>query len=207
MSGHAIIINLGSFVPFVFTFNPEEVSTDKDINYHEAPNIGGSSRKLYFTGFSNKILKFAIRCIDMEDPFGVLKEISYFEALREPDMGILGISNLFGGNENYPPPQVLFGFGTGSLVPLIWDVTDIGIKGSYFHAGKVRGILGIPKVVDIDIELTLDEDNKLYKASKIARSAGVIYASVMSIAREVKTHSDNGRKEQPGFFNIFDLDF
>ena len=206
MSGHGIIVNNDTKLPFTFTYNPEEINSDKDINYFEAPNIGGSHHRMYFTGFSNKKISFNLRCIDMEDPAGVTKEIAFFEALSEPSPDVTGLVSSFFGNENYPPPKVLFGFGIGSIAPLMWDVVDIGIKASYFHSGEVRGVIGIPKVVDFSIELSLDEEDPLYKMNKIAKKAAQVYASSMSIAREAKHKSDGSRKEQPGLFSVLDLE-
>lgn len=201
-NGHGIMINMGSYLPFVFTFNPLEVETTRTINYEESPNIGGSHHELFFTGFSNKEASFDIICIDMEDPMGVNKEIAYFEALRSPDPELLGIAGSFFGNDNYPPPQVLFNFGTGSIMPLMWDVTDISIQTSLFYAGHIRGVYGIPKRVDIGIKLSLDQDNVLYKSDQIFKKVQQIQGSVMSVMREGFTKKNNTRQEQPGIWKL-----
>lgn len=206
MSGHGIIVNADTNLPFTFTYNPEDLSSDKDINYFETPNIGGSHHVMFFTGFSNKKIRFNIRTIDMESPSGVISDIAFFEALNEPSPGLLGIAGSFFGNENYPPPKVLFSFGIGSLVPLMWDVIDIGIKSSYFHAGKIRGVIGIPKVADISIELALDEEHPLYKVTQISKKASQVYASAISIAKEIKHNSEGKRKEQAGLYSVLDLE-
>jgi hypothetical protein len=197
--GHGIIINLNTFLPFVFTYNPESVESKKKINYFMAPNIGGSFHEKFFTGFDNKTVNFNLRCVDMESPIGVSDEIAYFESLRQPAPGILDIASAFDGNENYPPPQVLFQFGV-SFVPLVWDVNSINIKASKFFDGHLRGLMGIPRMADISIELSLDEDNILYRVQRIADLALSITGSVESVAREIIHKIDNTRKEQPGIF-------
>jgi len=196
--GHGIIVNLSSYLPFVFTYNPSEVSTTKKINYFSAPNIGGSHHKEFFTGFDNKTTSFNLICIDNEGILGVTEEMAFFEALRQPDPGLLGLVGAFSGNENYPPPQVLFNFGTGSLVPLVWTVKNVGIKASQFHGGQVRGLLGVPRRADISISLSLDEDNILNKANQVALKAAQIAGSIESITRETIARVNGKRREKPG---------
>ena len=197
--GHGIIINMSSWSPFIFTFNPEQIDTNKKITYAIAPNIGGASKKKYFSGFDAKEVKFKLICIDMEGPTGVMEEIAFFEQLREPDPGPFGGWGLTYGNENYPPPQVLFQYGI-SYIPLVWNVEDISINETHFYAGHVRGIIGIPKKCEIDISLSLDEDHVLNKANQIAKKAETYMASVESIAREVLHKVKGTRKEMPGMF-------
>lgn len=205
--GHGFIVNLGSYLPFIFTYNPTEVTTEKDINYFEAPNVGGSHHKMYFTGFSNKKASFTLDCIDMENPFGVLDQIAYFECLREPDAGLLGIAGSFFGNENYPPPQVLFNFGTGAIVPLVWDVGNIDITASLFYAGKIRGVMGIPKRAIVSCEFILDENSILFKANQIAKKMLQITGSALSMTKEVVHQTKGKRKEQTGILPNIDLEW
>jgi len=198
--GHGIIVNMSSKMPFVFTFNPESIETNKKINYAVAPNIGGASKKRYFSGFEAKEVSFKIVCLDMESPLGVTAEIAFFEQLREPDPGLLGGWGMTYGNENFPPPQVLFQFGV-SLVPLVWDVLDIKISEDHFKAGVATGILGIPKKADISISLGLVEDHPLNKANQIAKKAEAIAGASLSIARESLYKFRGVRKEQPKIYS------
>ena len=163
--GHAIIVSVPAFAPFIFQFNPETIESEKKINYAVAPNIGGAYKKKYFSGFDSKEISFTITCVDKTSATGVMTEISYFEHLREPDPGILGGWGLVYGNENYPPPQVIFQFGVG-YAPLFWEVLDVSITESHFHSGHVRGILGYPKMAVIDITLSLIEDHILIKQTR-----------------------------------------
>ena len=191
--GHALMLNMRSYLPFVLTINPEEISTSKNINYVVAPNIGGASKKRYFAGFDAKEVSLDIKCIDMQHPLGVTGAISYFDQLRNPDPGIFGtISQVF-GNENYPPPQIMYQFGV-SMIPLIWDVLSVQIVASHFFDDKIRGVIGIPKQALISLQLALVEDSVLNKANKIAEAASQISGSVNSILRE-GLHRKLGRKK------------
>lgn len=194
--GHGIIINLSTSLPFIFTHNPIEISTQKKINYFEAPNIGGSSHKKFFTGFGNKQITASLICINKESPVGVSNEIAYFEALREPDLSLKDVFSFSGGNENYPPPQILWTFGTGSLVPLVYYVDDVSIKTSMIMDGPVTGVIGIPRRADITLQLSLDEDNVLNKANRMAQKAASIIASVESVVRDVKSRMSGGKREK-----------
>jgi hypothetical protein len=198
--GHGIIINLSNWLPFIFTYNPESIDSKKVINYAIAPNIGGAYKRRYFSGFESKEINFTLVCVDMESPDGVNQEISYFEQLREPDPGPFGVANSFYGNANFPPPKVLFQYGI-SYVPLYWDVLSIDINESHFHAGTIRGVLGIPKKCEIDIKLALDESSALNKANQIAKKAEMFAASAKSITRETLHQTRNVRKELPGIFS------
>jgi hypothetical protein len=204
--GHAIILNASSWAPFVFQFNPESIDSEKTINYAVAPNIGGAYKKKYFAGFDAKEISFQIICFDKVSPAGVMPIIAYFEQLREPDPGLFGGWGLTYGNVNYPPPRVLFQFGVG-YAPLFWDVVSVKIKEDHFHAGHIRGVLGYPKRCEIDISLSLVEDDVFNQANQIAKKAAMYIASADSIAREVYHKVKNTRKESPGIAIKMDKDW
>ena len=193
MNGHGLIINLSNYAPFIFMFNPTEVSSTKKINYVSVPNIGGSHKKKYFTGFDTKEISFKIVLIDKESTFGVKPQISYFEQLRNPDPGYqqFGVAGSFFGNDNFPPPQILFQFGV-SYVPVVWDVLNVDIKMSHFH-DDIRGIMGVPKMAELSIDLSLVEDHPLNKANQIAEKASMIVGSGDSLLREAFSE---GRRER-----------
>lgn len=198
--GHGIILNLTTYLPYIFDANPTEVETKKSINYFLAPNIGGSHHEMYFTGFDNKEVTFSFVSLDMENPMGVTGAIAFFEALREPAPSLTQIAAMISGNENFPPPLVLFTFGTGSLIPLVYKVLDVQIVTSLFHDGHIRGVVGIPKRADISITLALDENNVLNKANLIAKKVAEIAGSAESVVKEVVHKTRGGRKEQLGIW-------
>ncbi len=195
--GHGIIINTVTFLPWVFTYNPERVVTDKKINYFSAPNIGGSHHEKFFTGFDNKEISLQLISNDFESPLGVTDTINFFEELNNPAPGLLGIAGSFFGNENYPPPQVLFQFGD-SMVPLFWDVMDIHIERTHFRAGASTGVIGIPQRCEISIKLSLDENSVLFKANQIAKKASSITGSISSIQKEFLYKTKGVKKSHPG---------
>lgn len=197
--GHGIIINMSSYAPFIFFANPESLESNKKINYSVTPNIGGAYKKRYFSGFDTKEVTFNLVCVDMEAPAGVMEEIAFFEQLREPDSGFSGFLSLY-GNQNFPPPQVLFQFGV-SFVPLVWDVLNVTINETHFHSGSVRGVIGVPKRCEISMSLGLDEGHPLNQANQIAKKAEVYVAAAESIAREALYKSKNVRKELPGIYS------
>ena len=198
--GHGIIINLVSYLPYVFEFNPTEVETKKAINYFQAPNLGGSHHEMYFSGFDNKEITFTLTSIDKENPLGVTGAIAYFEALREPAPSYSQLSSLITGNENFPPPTVLFTFGTGSLIPLVYNVVDIGIITDLFHDGHVRGVIGVRKRAEITITLALDVSHILNKANLVAKKVAEIAGSAESMVKEISHKVRDTRKEQSGLW-------
>lgn len=199
--GHGIIINASTFLPWIFTYNPERVTTDKKINYFTVPNIGGSHHEKFFTGFENGEITLLLISNDFESPLGVTDTIAYFEELRNPAPGLLGIAGSFFGNENYPPPQVLFQFGV-SMVPLFWDVLDVHIEATHFRAGEVTGIIGIPQRCEISIKLSVDENSVLFKSNQIAKKAQAIKGSISSIQKELLHKSKGVKKSSPGISKV-----
>lgn len=199
--GHGIIVNMSSWIPFVFMFNPSEVSSKKVINYAIAPNIGGSYKRRYFSGFESKEVSLKLMCLDKISPIGVSDEVAFFESLREPDPGPFGVANSFFGNTNFPPPKVLFQFSQ-SFVPLVWTVVEVNIKTSHFFDDPIRGVIGIPKVCDVDIRLALDEEDILFKANQIAKKAEAIYAGVDSVIKQIKHQRSGTRVEASGITSL-----
>ncbi len=194
MSGHGVIINQTSKLPFVFEFNPVSLNSVKNINYVIAPNIGGSHKKRYFAGFDSEEVNFTLHCIDKESITGVNNQLSYFKQLRKPDPGLFGIASSFFGNENYPPPQILFQWGTSSM-PLVWDVLDVKITSTHFFDDPIRGVTGIPYIAQINIKLALVEDHVLNKANQIAEKSAYMAASLESVLKDKMQSAGGGRRE------------
>ena len=194
--GHAILINLTSNLPFVFNLNPEELDSTKKINYVVAPNIGGSHKRRYFSGFESKEVEFRAILIDKQNPLGVQNYLAYFEQLRQPDPGLFGVAASFFGNENYPPPRVLFQWGS-SMIPVVWDVLDIDIKETHFWDGHVRGVAGIPWRAEVTFSFALVEDHPLNKANLIAEKASYVLGSAESVLVEGLHKGLNRRKDAP----------
>jgi len=176
---HATILNLSSSLPYVFEFNPQEISSDKPINRYKAPNIGGASKRSYFTGFDNEEIQFILQILKFDAVTGVIPDCEYFSQLREPDAGIIGIAGSFFGNENYPPPKIAFSWGL-SMIPLVYNVLDVKIKKTHFRND------GIPNRAEVSLSFELDTENPLNKFNQIAKKAAVYAASVSSVTNEVR---------------------
>lgn len=179
MKTHGTIINLSSYLPYTFEFNPLEIESTKAINRYKAPNIGGSAKRSYFTGFDNEEIKFTLDIIKFNKETGVNPDVEYFSQLREPDAGLIGIAGSFFGNENFPPPMIAFGWGI-SMVPLVYKVLDVRIKKHNF------GDNGIARQATVNISLELDTENVVNKTNQIAKKAAVYAASIGSISDEIK---------------------
>lgn len=189
----AIMTNLSNFTPFIFHFNPENITNHKKSEWSKSKNIGGASKKNFFSGFDNRELSFKIKVIDQKSPMGVRSAEEWFSQLQEPDPGIIGIAGSFFGNENYPPPQVLFQFGI-STIPLVWDVMDVVINGSNFKGDDFEAF-GFAEYAEIDITLELDTDNIFNKANQIAKKVSMISGSIASVYKEFRSETDGDRKE------------
>jgi len=192
---HGVIVNLTTGLPFIFQYNPEEVKTQKPLTWYMAPNIGGSSQESYFAGFQNREISLTLKFIYKKDRFGIREEIEYFKSLGEPAPGILEIASSIFGNENYPPPKVLYQFGV-SLIPLVYEVAESPqITIGQFKSDGIEGIIGIPTVAEVGLKLRLDESHILNKAEKIAKQVAVLTGSADSIIKEAAHLATGKRKE------------
>lgn len=197
MATHGIIVNLSSGAPFVFQYNPVEITMQKPLTWFIAPNIGGASQEMFFSGFQNREVDLTLQFIDKQDAFGVKEEVEYFKQLGEPDAGLLSIANSFFGNENYPPPKVLYQFGV-SISPLVYNVAQSpNITIGHFKSGGVAGVAGIPTIATVQLKLVLDESNDLNKAEQIAKKVEALAGSAESVAKEVAFLATGKRKEAP----------
>ena len=188
------IINLSNFLVYSFQYNPESMPSSKQIDWFKAANIGGSSRRLFFQNFDNKTVDFQVQAIAQKNTLGVRDDISFFEALRNPAPGLLGIANSFFGNQNFPPPKVLFQFGA-ALIPMPWYVRNIDITPDWFKDGPISGNVGIAKRARFDISLELDEESDFFKANQIAEKASELAGSAASVVRELQRRLNGARSE------------
>ena len=188
------IINLSNFLVYSFQYNPESVPSSKQIDWFKAPNIGGNARRLFFQAFDNKTVSFQVQAIALKSRLGVQADISFFEALRNPAPGIMGIANSFFGNRNFPPPKVLFQFGA-ALIAMPWYVMNIDITPDWFKDGPISGTVGIAKRVRFDVSLELDEDSDLFKANQIAEKASELAGSAGSVVRDLQERLNSARPE------------
>ncbi len=188
------LVNLSNFLVYPFQFNPEQMNTSKQMDWFKAPNIGGSARRLFFQNFDNKTANFQVQAIAQKNTLGVQTDVSFFEALRSPAPGLLGIANSFFGNQNFPPPKVLFQFGA-ALIPMPWYVRNVDITLDWFKDGPVIGDIGIAKRARFDISLELDEESDFFKANQIAEKASEIAGSAGARVRDLQQRLNSARSE------------
>jgi len=188
------IINLSNFLVYSFQYNPESMPSSKQIDWFKAANIGGNARRLFFQNFDNKTVSFQVQAIALKSTLGVQADISFFEALRNPAPGLLGIANSFFGNQNFPPPKVLFQFGA-ALIPMPWYVKNIDITPDWFKDGPISGNVGIAKRVRFDVSLELDEESDFFKANQIAEKASELAGSAGSVVRDLQERLNSARPE------------
>ena len=201
MQGYGVITNLDTKIGMAFQFNPDSVSDAKKINYIEVPNIGGSSREKLFTGFENNTISFKTKFIEKNSPIGVTPELDFMKSLREPSAGLFGIAGSFFGNENYPPPKVLYGWGTGNLMPLVWDVDDVSIDNKHFKHHDIQGVIGVVWYAEVSVTLSLDEDSIFNKANQMSKKANQIVGSINSIGRQITAYTNpHARRERNRMF-------
>lgn len=193
----AIMYNATNFLPFVFHFNPEKVKSTKKSEWHKAPNIGGASKKNFFTGFDNRTVSFEMMLLDQASATGLRTAIDWFEQLSEPDAGLVEIAGSFGTNENFPPPQVYFQFGV-SLVPLKWDVINLEIDEDIFKGDGLE-FFGFPERAICNITLELDTDDPLAKANQISKTMSRVSGSVASLYKEFQSIRTGQTKETISF--------
>jgi len=72
------LTNLSNFLVYSFQYNPEEITTSKQIDWFKAPNIGGNARRLFFQNFDNKTVNFQVQAIALKSTLGVQADISFF---------------------------------------------------------------------------------------------------------------------------------
>jgi len=191
MFNAGVIINLDEGTYYILESPPRDLSSAKNVSFVNLPNIGGHSRESFFAGFDEKQQNLKITLIKKDD-LGVSNAIAWFEALTEPSPGIVGIANSFMGNANYPPPKIMYCWGTGSFVPQIWTTESSTIRPTEFNPG----ILGIPWRAEVDLSLKLDETTAFYKANQIAKKAQRIFASVESTIRAMNRAKGYKRVER-----------
>lgn len=154
------MFDMGNYELLTLPNVPLEVKSTKEIKWAESEVPGGSTRPLQFSNFGPQMVAFQIKLVDRNPYVGNLPILKQFEKLRTPVEGALA---LLLGNLSPANPKVLFWYGTGNLLPLVYYVTRMD-----FNHIMISN-LGFPEATDIDIELKLDEYHVLYKAERVAR--------------------------------------
>jgi len=135
----------------------------KGIVVTETPIPGRNFQPMSSGGNANRKISFTLPIVKRNDAFGNLLMLKQFDGLRNQSQGF----NVFrpASSVIMPNPQVLFYWGTGSI-PLIWYVT----KCDFAHTANMMNIAAYPQHTLVEIELTLDEENLVYKAEEMFRT-------------------------------------
>lgn len=155
------LVDIGNYEAIVLPNIPLTVTSDKEIKRAvvEIPGMAFESRQ--FSSFGAQKISFTILLANRNPIWGNVPILKQFEKLRKPISGITSLV-LAPNNAN---PQVLFWYGTGNMLPLIYYVDKVGFSSIAFNK------LGYPTATNISMDLTLDEDTILYKSEKLASMA------------------------------------
>jgi hypothetical protein len=149
------------------------IKDSKSIIISETPIPGRNFQPVTPGGNGNRKVSFRLPILRRNLVHGNMTLLKQFENLRNQDRGILSKRQ-----DTYflPNPKVLYYWGTGSL-PLLWYVTKCDME----HDASMINMSGAPQLSYIDIELLLDETDKLYKAEVAFRKYASLLGTLESI--------------------------
>jgi len=154
------MIDLNNYTVISLPNVPLSVTSNKPINWAKISSPGNEFQPMQFSNMGAQEISFDIKLANRNWMWGNVPILKLFENLRTPAESLLTM--LF-NNVSNANPQVLFWYGTGNLIPLVYYVE----KCDFTHTAFTQ--MGYPSVTDISMTLTLDEDSTLYKAEKMAR--------------------------------------
>jgi len=158
------MVDLSNFQMITTRAIPQGTIKDtKRVLISETPVPGRNFSPISTGANANRKIAFTLPLVNRGD-FGNLLLLKQFDGLRNQSNGIGGYRVFTGALS--PNPKVLFQWGTGS-VPLIWFVT----KCDFAHESGMVNRVAFPQHTLVDVELTLDEENILYKGEELFRSA------------------------------------
>ena len=142
---------------------PSDIQDTKQVVLTETPIPGLNFNPINSGGFGNRKVSFSIPLVKRNNTVGNVLLLKQFDNLRNQAYGLSGIFRQ--SNQFTPNPKVLFQWGTGGAIPLVWYVA----KCDYVHKSSFTNRFGATQFSEIAIELWLDETSKLYKAEEIFR--------------------------------------
>jgi hypothetical protein len=156
---------------------PGDITDTKKIVLVESPVPGLNYEPIMPAGGGNRKVSFTLPLVMRAPMVGNVLLLKQFELLRNQ---AAGFANFSGAKKFMRMPRVLYYWGTGS-VPLVWYVS----KADQVHkTGWVNG-RGMPQYTEIEIELTLDEEDVVYKAEETWRMAAALMGMVTQAAQGV----------------------
>jgi hypothetical protein len=161
---------------------PGDITDSKQIVLSETPIPGLNFNPINSGGMGNRKVSFTIPLVKRNNVVGNLLLLKQFDNLRNQAFG-LSLSGIFKPSKRFTPnPKVLFYWGSGSSVPLLWYVA----KCDFVHKSQFTNRFGYTQFSEISLELWLDETSPLFKAEEIFRK-------VASYAGMVQSGIDQGR--------------
>ena len=158
---------------------PGDISDTKGIVLAETPIPGLNFDPITPGGQGNKKLSFTLPLIKRNNTVGNITMLKQFDQLRNQ---AVGLTSLFPAQFN-PNPKVLFFWGAGTGVPLIYFVK----KCDFVHKSAFINQLGYPQYTEINMELWLDESHPIYKAEEVFRKLASITGMIESAFDTVKS--------------------
>lgn len=178
------IMDLGNYELITLPNVPLEVSSSKAVKWNNTQVPGLSYEPAQFGNMEAQRISFSIKVANRNPIWGNVPILKQFEKLRTP---VEGLASLIFGNVSNANPEVLFWYGTGNTIPLIYRVLKCDFSHVAFNS------LGYPTVTDISIDLMLKEDNVLYECEKVAR----MVLSVLGMADSIYSLVQSFKGEKP----------
>lgn len=161
---------------------PGAISDKKNIVIVEQPIPGLNYAPVNQSGMGNRKIAFTIPSIKRNNTIGNVLLIKQWEVLRQKSFGI---TQIFTGRGQFTPnPKVVFNWGIGSI-PLVWYVSNV----DFSHRGEMVNQLGNPTFTDVNIELTLDEEDPVNKGEEIFRNISSFAGNLQALGDTFQPNS------------------
>jgi hypothetical protein len=170
------MFDMQNYQLIISTLPPSDITDRKAITLTETPIPGLNYSPLQPSNNGNRKISFTLPLIKRNNTLGNVGFIKQFDRLRNQSTGFLQVA----AQQFTPNPKVLYSWGIGS-VPLVYYVS----KCDFTHKQGWVAPSGNPMYSEVEMELTLDEENPLYQAEEMWRL-------VASLIGEVEGAIDTG---------------
>lgn len=161
---------------FLLTSNnvPDQVSSSRQINRPEQSIPGGGTAIAKYGNMGPLKIAFQIKIGAFNDELGVIDQLKFFEQLRTPVTNSF-ISSFGTAPPFTPNPEIIYWYGTGTLMPLFYYVTKCDYTVTKFNRW------GYPQVASVDCEFVLNEESDMYRAEVLASKVLTVTGSLTSL--------------------------
>jgi hypothetical protein len=158
---------------------PGNITIVKNVVFAKTPAPGASSDPLTGNRAENKVIGFSFQVMDRNDPRGIQNMMSKIDLLTEPilslrDAGPWTYLSQGRGRDFRGFPRIIFYRGT-YLPPLQYHCTRCSHE--MLNSQLRPSPTGFARFANITIELTLDEDNGVYRAWQLLRIVNAAIAN------------------------------